>query len=98
MKPAEVEEFHKALAYFDLEVVDLTGTAGYENRKGKAYAIKKKNEKFRFLCVYASYNQLRAWAKRQFLDKNLHPGFKLDYESEPESESEAESKTESESL
>ena len=94
MKPAEVEEFHKSLAYFDLEVVDLTGTAGYENRKGKAYAIKKRKEKFRVLCVYASYNQLQAWAKRQFLDKNLHPGFKLDCESE----SEAESKTESENL
>jgi hypothetical protein len=96
MKQAEVEEFHKALAYFDLEVVDLTGTAGYENRKGKAYAIKKRKEKFRVLCVYASYNQLQAWAKRQFLDKNLHPGFKLDCESEPESE--AKSKRESESL
>ncbi len=60
MKQAEVEKFHRALAYFDLEVVDLTGTVGYENREGKAYAIKKKNEKFRVLCVYASYNQLRA--------------------------------------
>jgi hypothetical protein len=69
VKQAEVEEFHKALAYFDLEVIDLTGTTGYENRKGKAYAIKKKHEKFQVLCVYASYNQLRAWTKRQFLDK-----------------------------
>ncbi len=56
----------------------------------------RKNGKFRVLCIYASYNQLGAWAKRQFLDKNLHPGFKLDCESEPESE--AESKTESENL
>ena len=39
MKKSEIEEFHKALADFDLEVVDMTGTGSYENRKGKAYTI-----------------------------------------------------------
>lgn len=69
MKQAEIKKFHEALAYFDLEVVDFTGKIGYEDRKGKVYAIKKKEEKFRVLCVYASYDQLQAWAKRQFLQK-----------------------------
>jgi hypothetical protein len=73
VKQADAEEFHKALAYFDLEIVNLTGTSGYEPRRGNVYAIKKKRDKFRVFCVYSSYNQLRPWAKRQFLDKKTHP-------------------------
>ncbi|WP_445250937.1 hypothetical protein [Microcoleus sp. OTE_8_concoct_300] len=83
VKQSESEEFHKALAYFDLEIVNLTETSGYEHRRGNVYAIQKKYEKFRVRCVYSSYNQLRAWGKRQFLDKKTHPC------SEPGRESEA---------
>ena len=69
MKQSKIEEFEKALQLFKLEIVDMTGRSGYEERKGKVLAIRKINELgFRVCCIYSTYDQLFEWAKNRLVD------------------------------
>jgi hypothetical protein len=67
MEDNKISQFIQALKFFDLELEEITGQPGYEDRNGKVIAIRKKNNP-RILFVYSTYNELLEWAKQQFND------------------------------
>jgi hypothetical protein len=64
MKDNKISQFIQALAFFELELEDMTGQPGYEDRN-KVIAIRKK-DKPQILCTYSTYDELLDWAKQQF--------------------------------
>lgn len=66
MPENKISQFIQALAFFELELEDMTDKPGYEDRKGKVIAVRKKGDKSRILCAYSSYDELLDWAKQQF--------------------------------
>ncbi|MEG4406988.1 hypothetical protein [Microcoleus sp. MON2_D5] len=62
-------QFIQALAFFELELEEITGQPGYEGRN-KVIAIKKKGDPSRILCAYSNYDELLDWAKQQFCNPN----------------------------
>lgn len=70
MPENKISQFIQALAFFELELEDMTGKPGYEDRKGKVIAVMKKGDKSRILCAYSSYDELFDWAKKQFGNPN----------------------------
>ncbi|MEG4997857.1 hypothetical protein [Microcoleus sp. B4-D4] len=70
MPENKISQFIQALAFFELELEDMTGKPGYEDRKGKVIAVRKKGDKSRILCAYSSYDELLDWAKQQFRNPN----------------------------
>jgi hypothetical protein len=66
MEDNKIYQFIQALKFFDLELEEITGQAGYEGRN-KVIAIRKKNSS-RILCAYSTYDELLEWAKQQFKD------------------------------
>jgi hypothetical protein len=68
MEDNKISQFIQALAFFELELEEITGQPGYEDRN-KAIAIRKK-ESSRILCVYSTYDELFNWAKQQFRNPN----------------------------
>ncbi|MEG3939882.1 hypothetical protein QT995_17190 [Microcoleus sp. S36b_A3] len=70
MPENKISQFIQALAFFELELEDMTGKPGYEDRRGKVIAVRKKGDKSRILCAYSSYDELLDWAKQQFGNPN----------------------------
>ena len=70
MEDNKISQFIQALKFFELELEDMTGKPGYEDRRGKVIAVRKKGEKLRILCTYSSYDELLDWAKQQFRNPN----------------------------
>ena len=70
MQDNKISQFIQALAFFELELEEMTGKPGYEDRRGKVIAVRKKGDTSRILCVYSSYDELFEWAKQQFRNPN----------------------------
>jgi hypothetical protein len=66
MENNKISQFIQALAFFELELEEITGQPGYEGRN-KVIAIRKKDNA-RILCAYSTYDELLEWAKQQFKD------------------------------
>ena len=66
MEDNKISQFIQALKFFDLELEEMTGKPGYEDRNGKVIAVRKKGDKSRILCAYSTYDELFDWAKQQF--------------------------------
>jgi hypothetical protein len=66
MEDNKISQFIQALKFFDLELEEITGQAGYEGRN-KVIAIRKKDNP-RILCAYSTYDELLEWASQQFND------------------------------
>jgi hypothetical protein len=66
IKDNKISQFIQALAFFELELQEMTGQPGYEDRN-KVIAIRKKGNP-RILCAYSTYDELLDWAKQQFND------------------------------
>lgn len=54
MEDNKIAQFIQALKFFDLELEKMTGNPGYEDRKGKAIAVRKKGDKSRIICAYST--------------------------------------------
>jgi len=68
MEDNKISQFIQALKFFDLELEEITGQPGYEDRN-KVIAIRKKGDSSRrILCAYSTYDELLDWAKQQFKD------------------------------
>jgi hypothetical protein len=67
MEDNKISQFIQALKFFELELQEIIGQPGYEDRNGKVIAIRKKNNP-RILCAYSTYDELLDWAKQQFND------------------------------
>jgi len=67
MKNNKISQFIQALAFFELELEEITVQPGYEDRNGKVIAIRKKDNPL-ILCAYSTYDELFDWAKQQFND------------------------------
>ena len=70
MQENKISQFIQALAFFELELEEMTGKPGYEDNRRKVIAVRKKGDKSRILCVYSSYDELFDWAKQQFRNPN----------------------------
>lgn len=70
MEDNKISQFIQALKFFELELEDMTGKPGYEDRIGKVIAVRKKGDTSRILCAYSSYDELLNWAKQQFCKPN----------------------------
>lgn len=70
MQDNKISQFIQALAFFELELEEITEKPGYENKKGKVIAVRKKGDSSRILCAYSSYDELLDWAKQQFRNPN----------------------------
>ncbi len=66
MQENKISQFIQALAFFELELEEMTGQPGYKDRRGKVIAVRKKGDTSRILCAYSSYDELFDWAKQQF--------------------------------
>lgn len=66
MEDNKIYQFIQALAFFELELEEMTGKPGYEDKNGKVIAVRKKGDTSRILCAYSSYDELFDWAKQQF--------------------------------
>jgi hypothetical protein len=66
MEDNKISQFIQALNFFDLELEEITGQPGYED-KNKVIAIRKKDNP-RILCAYSTYDELLDWASQQFND------------------------------
>ncbi|MEG4301777.1 hypothetical protein [Microcoleus sp. D3_18a_C4] len=66
MEDNKISQFIQALKFFELELEEITGQPGFEERSGKVIAIRKKGDTSRILCTYSSYDELLDWAKQQF--------------------------------
>ncbi|MEG3840057.1 hypothetical protein [Microcoleus sp. herbarium14] len=66
MEDNKISQFIQALAFFELELKEMIGKPGYEDRNGKVITVRKKGDKSRILCAYSSYDELFDWAKKQF--------------------------------
>lgn len=66
MEDNKISKFIQALAFFELELEDMTGKPGFADRRGKVIAVRKKGDKSRILCAYSTYDELFDWAKKQF--------------------------------
>ena len=69
MQENKISQFIQALAFFELELEEITGQPGYEGRN-KVIAVKKKGDSSRILCAYSNYDELLDWAKQQFRNPN----------------------------
>jgi hypothetical protein len=67
MEDNKISQFIQALAFFELELEEITGQPGYEGRN-KVIAIRKKGDNSRILCAYSTYDELFEWASQQFND------------------------------
>jgi hypothetical protein len=67
MEDNKISQFIQALKFFELELQQITGQPGYEDRNGKVIAIRKKDNA-RILCAYSSYDELLEWVSQQFND------------------------------
>ncbi|MEG3872407.1 hypothetical protein [Microcoleus sp. Z1_B5] len=70
MEDNKISQFIQALKFFELELEEITGQPGYEDRRGKVIAIRKKGDTSRILCAYSTYDELFNWAKQQFRKPN----------------------------
>lgn len=70
MQENKISQFIQALAFFELELEEMTGKPGYEDRKGKVIAARKKGDTSQILCAYSTYDELLDWAKQQFRNPN----------------------------
>ncbi|MEG4508165.1 hypothetical protein QUA81_31815 [Microcoleus sp. F6_B4] len=70
MEDNKISQFIQALKFFELELEEITGQPGYEDRRGKVIAIRKKGDTSRILCAYSTYDELLDWAKQQFQNPN----------------------------
>lgn len=70
MQDNKISQFIQALAFFELELEDMTDRPGFEGRRGKVIAIRKKGDPSRILCAYSNYDELLDWAKQQFRNPN----------------------------
>lgn len=70
MEDNKISQFIQALKFFELELEEMTGKPGYEDRRGKVIAIRKKGDSSRILCTYSTYDELLDWAKQQFCNPN----------------------------
>lgn len=66
MEDNKISQFIQALKFFELELEEITGQPGYENRRGKVIGVRKKGDPSRILCAYSTYDELFDWAKQQF--------------------------------
>ncbi|MEG5170831.1 hypothetical protein [Microcoleus sp. B3-D7] len=66
MEGNKISQFIQALKFFELELEEMTGNPGFEDRIGKVIAVRKKGDKSRILCAYSSYDELLDWAQQQF--------------------------------
>jgi hypothetical protein len=66
MEDNKISQFIQALKFFELELEEMTGKPGYEDRRGKVIVVRKKGNTSRILCAYSSYDELLDWAKQQF--------------------------------
>ncbi|MCC3535595.1 MAG: hypothetical protein JGK03_15590 [Microcoleus sp. PH2017_25_DOB_D_A] len=66
MEDNKISQFIQALAFFELELEEMTGKPGVEDRRGQVIAVRKKGDKSRILCAYSTYDELLNWAKQQF--------------------------------
>ncbi|MEG3833903.1 MULTISPECIES: hypothetical protein [unclassified Microcoleus] len=66
MEDNKISQFIQALKFFELELEEITGQPGNEDRRGKVIAVRKKGDKSRILCAYSTYDELLDWAKQQF--------------------------------
>ena len=66
MQDNKISQFIQALAFFELELEEMTGKPGFEDRRGKVIAVRKRGDHSRILCAYSSYDELFDWAKQQF--------------------------------
>lgn len=66
MQENKISQFIQALAFFELELEEMTGKPGYENNRRQVIAVRKKGDTSRILCAYSSYDELLDWAKQQF--------------------------------
>ena len=66
MEDNKISQFIQALAFFELELEEMTGKPGFEDRRGKVIAVRKKGNTSRILCAYSTYDELLNWAKQQF--------------------------------
>ncbi|MEG5049842.1 MULTISPECIES: hypothetical protein [unclassified Microcoleus] len=66
MEDNKIAQFIQALKFFELELEEITEKPGYEDRRGKVIAVRKKGDKSRILCAYSTYDELLDWAKQQF--------------------------------
>lgn len=67
MQDNKISQFLQALKFFDLELEEITGQPGYEDRN-KVIAVRKKGSPSKILCAYSNYDELLDWAKQQFND------------------------------
>lgn len=65
MEENKISQFIQALAFFELELEEMTGKPGFEDRNG-VIAVRKRGDRSRILCAYSSYDELFDWAKQQF--------------------------------
>ncbi len=70
MEDNKISQFIQALKFFELELEEMTVKPGFEHRRGKVIAIRKKGDKSRILCAYSTYDELLDWAKQQFQNPN----------------------------
>ena len=66
MEDNKISQFIEALKFFELELEEITGKPGFEDRKGKVIVVRKRGDRSRILCAYSSYDELFDWAKQQF--------------------------------
>jgi hypothetical protein len=66
MQDNKIAQFIQALAFFELELEEMTVKPGGEDKKEKVIAVIKKGDSSRILCAYSSYDELLNWAKQQF--------------------------------
>ena len=60
MEDNKISQFIKALKFFELEIEEMTGQPGFEEKKGKVIATRKKGDSSRILCAYSTYDELLA--------------------------------------
>ena len=65
MEENKISQFIQALAFFELELEEMTGKPGFEDRNG-VIVVRKRGDRSRILCAYSSYDELLEWAKQQF--------------------------------
>ncbi|MEZ2224692.1 hypothetical protein [Microcoleus sp.] len=70
MEDNKISQFIQALAFFELELEEMTGKPGYEDRISKVIVVRKKGNTSRILCAYSTYDELFDWAKQQFRNPN----------------------------
>ena len=66
MQDNKISQFIQALAFFELELEEMTGKPGFEDRRGKVIVVRKKGDTWRILCAYSTHDELFDWAKQQF--------------------------------